>query len=193
MSASPSLFWTQVQELGIALAQGQVDGRQFRQQFLVLTRERMGCSRVSLWRFRHDPEDPQQALLLVCKATQHEDGATLARERSLRVDQYRDLVTALLPEGVRGSDDCFNDPVLQTLTQALLEHADVRSLACAALLVNGRNYGLLCAEQLGQPRHWTRQQLLDLAKLARTISLQVVRGGGLGHMDAPSLPALPTP
>lgn len=190
---SASQFWNQVQELGIALAQGQVDGRHFRQQFLLLTRERMDCSRVSLWRFREDEEDRQRPLLLVCKASQHEDGSILARERALRADQYRDCLAALQPAGVRGSDDCLNDPVLRTLAQALLDHAGVRSLACAALLVNGRNYGLLCAEQLGQPRPWTRQQLLDLAKLARTISLQVVRGGGRQHMDAPSLPALPTP
>ncbi|TDP72368.1 GAF domain-containing protein [Roseateles toxinivorans] len=191
MSASP--FWNQVQELGISLTQERIDGRNFRQQFLLLTRERMDCSRVSLWRFREDEADRQRPLLLVCKASQHEDGSILAKERSLRADQYRDCLAALQPTGVRGSDDCLNDPPLRTLAQALLEHAGVRSLACAALLVNGRTYGLLCAEQLGQPRHWTRRQLLDLAKLARTISLQVVRGGGPHHMDAPSLPALPTP
>lgn len=180
-----------MQELGIALARGEIDGRNFRQHFLQLTRRRMACSRVSLWRFRQNPEDPQGPLLLVCKASQHEDGSILARERALRDDQYRDCLAAMQAKGVRGSDDCRNDPVLRTLSQALLEQADVRSLACAALLVNGRNYGLLCAEQLGQPRHWTRQQLLDLGRLARTISLQVVRGGGLHHMEAPSLPALP--
>lgn len=190
---SASTFWNQVQDLGIALAQGEVGGRNFRQRFLQLSRERMGCSRVSLWRFRQDPDDPQGPLLLVCKAAQHEDGSPLGRERSLRADQYHDCLAAMRPKGVRGSDDCLNDPPLRTLAEVVLRHADVRSLACAALLVNGRNYGLLCAEQLGQPRHWTRQQLLDLARLARTISLQVVRGAGPKHMEAPSLPALPPP
>jgi GAF domain-containing protein len=188
MAASPSPFWNQVQELGLALTQAHVDGRSFRQRYLDLTRQRLGCSRVTLWRFRLVESRP---LLLVCKASQHQNGETLSQELALEPDAYVAYIAALQPRGVHASDDCLADASLLAFNKAYLIAADVRALAGAALVVNGRIYGMLCAEELGRTHHWSRAQQLDLAKLARTLSLQVLRGGGPGHINAPSRPALP--
>jgi hypothetical protein len=115
MAASPSPFWNQVQELGLALTQAHVDGRSFRQRYLDLTRQRLGCSRVSLWRFRLVESRP---LLLVCKASQHQNGETLSQELALEPDAYVAYIAALQPRGVHASDDCLADAGLLAFNKA---------------------------------------------------------------------------
>ncbi len=68
----------------------------------------------------------------------------------------------------------FHDPRTRDLASTYLSLFDIQSLLSAPIRQNGRLVGVLCAESIGTPRQWTRQEehLVGLLATMATLALE---------------------
>lgn len=160
-----------LRQLGLALADGQLKRQAYRLAMLNLLYRSLACSRVSLWRF--DGQAP--ALRLVCRASISAAGEDELLGQTLAQAHFHRYFAKLAREGVFACADTAREPALAALRPAYLEPQDVRALMDVSFAVNGRLYGVLCCEQQGATRAWTRKELGLLLRFGRMVSLQVAR------------------
>lgn len=161
----------QLRQLGLALADGRLKRQAYRFAMLALLREHLACTRVSLWRF----EGHGEQLRLVCRGSVAEPGQADLQGEVLSQAEFRTYFAELAREGVYACEDTFQSPVLAALRDSYLRPQDVRSLMDVSFTVNGRLYGVLCCEQVGLTRQWTRAEIATLLRFGRLVSLHVAR------------------
>lgn len=160
-----------LRQLGLALADGQLKRQAYHLAVLGLLRQRLACSRVSLWRF--DGSAP--ALRLICRASLSEAGEDELLGQTLEQGQFQLYFAQLAREGVFACADTAQEPTLAALQAVYLQPQGVRALMDVSFAVNGRLYGVLCCEQQGVARAWTRREIGLLLRFGRMVSLQLVR------------------
>lgn len=147
------------------------------------------CSSVSLWRFDGAPG----SLVLRCFAVKSQ-GALLANVDSIiRQDEFRAYFDALIETGVYISDDAGIDPTLAPMRRSYLGPFQVRSMLDAAILVNGRAYGMVCCEQADHQRHWRPDEIAGLRAIAARIARVTAAANDPALWGSPSLPLVPLP
>src|SRR5438045_3780499 len=129
---------------------GRIDRNACRSAVIDVVLARIGCQRVSMWKFEGSPG----RLNLLCFASKTAGAPLDTTERRLAQDEYRDYFNALIERGTYVSSDALRDPALAAMREAYLVPNHVRSLLDAAFLLNGRAYGMVCCEETKAPREW---------------------------------------
>jgi GAF domain-containing protein len=129
--------------------------------------ERLRCNRASLWHFEADGE----RRWLRCLAMHDEQPAASIVGTELAESDYRDYFAALSATGVFESQDALGDARLAKLRDSYLVPLNVRSVLDVAFTVNGRSFGILCCEQVGQQREWRPHDVAEIRRIGTVVSL----------------------
>lgn len=156
-----------LRQLTAAHSSGTLPADDFLQQVCVVAAERLRCNRASLWRF----ESEGATRSLRCLAMHDEQPAASIVGSELAESEYRDYFAALSETGVFESADTLNDPRLAKMRDGYLLPLNVHALLDVAFNVNGRTFGILCCEQVGEPREWRSQDVAEIRRIGTVLSL----------------------
>ena len=106
----------QLQEILGEFYAGRRDRNACRSAVIDVVLARMGCQRVSMWKF----EGGAGRLNLLCFASKTAGGELDTTERRLAQAHYRDYFNALIERGTYVSSDAMNDPALQAMREPYL-------------------------------------------------------------------------
>jgi GAF domain-containing protein len=162
---------TTVRQLGAGLVGKDLSIQAFRAGLCEALQRGFKCSQASLWRFVGEPGD----LVLRCVGMHSEARGGEESRAELREHEYDVYFSELLKRGVYASPDVLNDPNLQGLVEPYFKHTGVRSLLDVAFQANGKAFGVLCIEQVGECREWTPAEHALARQVAALISLAVAR------------------
>ena len=175
----------QLQEILGEFYAGRRDRNACRSAVIDVVLARMGCQRVSMWKF----EGGAGRLNLLCFASKTAGGELDTTERRLAQAHYRDYFNALIERGTYVSSDAMNDPALQAMREPYLVPNNVRSLLDAAFMLNGRTYGMVCCEETVAPRDWRAGDVLALRAIVTRLALLMSGIPESVLWVTPSLPA----
>jgi GAF domain-containing protein len=156
-----------LRQLAAAHVGGTLSADEFLQRVCALAADRLGCNRASLWRF--ESESGRRSLR--CLAMHDDQPAASIVGNVLVESEYRDYFAALSETGVFQSADTFADPRLARLRDSYLVPLNVRSLLGVAFNVNGRTFGILCCEQVGDQREWRSHDIAAIRRIGTVVSL----------------------
>jgi len=147
----------------------------FRRQVARALHVRFGCSLATLWCLEGEPGD--RRMLCVTSLSDRPDenlAGTVLYERELG-----EYFAALLREGIFNSPDALADERLAGLREGYLRPNAVGALLDATARINGQPIGVVCIEQRGNTRAWSKADEMDLRRAVRQISLSLSRIGEL--------------
>jgi len=156
-----------LRQLAAAHSSGALSADDFLQQVCAVSAERLRCNRASLWRF--ETEGGRRSLR--CLAMHDEQPAASIVGSELVESEYRDYFAALSETGVFESADTFGDLRLARLRDSYLVPLNVRALLAVAFNVNGRTFGILCCEQVGERREWRSHDVAEIRRIGTVLSL----------------------
>ncbi len=163
---------------------GRTDRNRARSAVLDLVLARIGCRRVSLWKFDGVGGD----LKLLCFAAKTAGGELDTTERRMTQSEYRAYFNALIERGTYVSSDAMNDPALQPMRDSYLVAHNVRSLLDAAFMLNGRAYGMVCCEETVATRDWRAGDVFSLRAIVNRLARLMSGAPESVLWDTPSLP-----
>jgi GAF domain-containing protein len=163
----PDLDAPRLQELLGQFYAGRIDRNAARQGVIDIVMARIGCARVSMWKFDGAAGD----LSLLCFASKAAGGELDLTERRLAQGEYRDYFNALIERGVFVSADAMNDPALQPMRASYLLAHHVTALLDAAFTLNGRAYGMVCCEETTSTRAWSAGDIAALRAIVTRLAL----------------------
>lgn len=163
---------------------GRIDRNTCRSGVIDIVLARIGCQRVSMWKF----EGGAGRLNLLCFASKTAGGVLDTTERRLDQDEYRDYFNALIERGTYVSSDAMNDPALQPMREPYLVANNVRSLLDAAFMLNGRAYGMVCCEETVATRDWRAGDVMALRSIVTRLALLMSGAPESALWTTPSLP-----
>jgi len=149
-----------------------------------VVRDRLGCQRVSLWKFEGTPG----SLSLLCFASKGDGGELDTSERRLHETQYRDYFNALIERGVFVAPDAMGEPALRPMREAYLVANRILSMLDAAFTLNGRAYGMICCEETRAPRLWKSTDVAALRAIVNKLALLMSGADDPVLWATPSLP-----
>lgn len=156
-----------MQEILSRFYAGRIDRDAARSGVIEVVQTRIGCARVSLWKF----EGTEGDLNLLCFAARSAGGELEVTERRLAQGEYSDYFNALIERGTFMSADAMNDPALQSMRESYLIANKVTSLLDAAFLLNGRAYGMICCEETKTTRTWSAGDVFALRAIVTRLAL----------------------
>lgn len=170
---------------------GRIDRNACRSGVIDVVLGRIGCQRVSLWKFEGTPG----RLDLLCFASKTAGGTLDTTERRLGQAEYRDYFNALIERGTYVSSDALADSALQAMREPYLVANNVRSLLDAAFMLNGRAYGMVCCEETVASRDWRAGEVMALRAIVTRLALLMSGAPESLLWTTPSLPlqSLPLP
>lgn len=166
---------TLMSELRAAAAILQDDGEnlaRYREQVAQALQRRFACSMASLWRMEGQDAGHRS---LRCVAAFSENPALSADGIELREEDFGVYLTTLLRTGVYHASQAQEDPNLAGLKDGYLVPQGVTALLDVAFRINGRLCGVLCIEQRGTARAWSKKDESDLRAAAGLIGLAIAR------------------
>jgi GAF domain-containing protein len=163
---------------------GRIERNACRSAVIDVVLARMGCQRVSMWKFEGVPD----RLNLLCFASKTGGGPLDTTERRLAQHEYRAYFNALIERGTYVSGDALNDPALAAMREPYLVPNHVRSLLDAAFLLNGRAYGMVCCEETEAPREWRAGEVMALRAIVTRLALLMSGAPESVLWTTPSLP-----
>ena len=187
--ASTRRALAQLQDTASAIYGGKMDRDDARSAVIDAIFERLGCSRVSLWRFDSAPHD----LSLLCFASKAAGGELVTTESHLLAAEYRDYFDCLVRTGTFVSVDAMADRCLMPMRESYLLANGIRSILDAAFMVNGRAYGMVCCEQTDTIRRWRPDETAALRAIVGKLALLMASAKDAVLWGAPSLPMAPFP
>ena len=178
---------SRLQDINAAFVVGKLSRNEARAAVIAVIFDRIGCSRVSLWRFDGEPG----ALSLLCFASQVAGGALDTQERRLAAAEYRDYFNALITTGMFVTDDAQADPQLQPMRDHYLVPNQVLAMLDAAFMVNGRAYGMVCCEQTDALRTWRAPEVAAVRAIVSRLARLMAGSGDPALWGSPSVPMAP--
>jgi GAF domain-containing protein len=178
---------SRLQDISSAFVVGKISRNEARSAVIQLIFDRIGCSRVSLWRFDGGPGD----LSLLCFASRAVGEALDTRERRLTATEYREYFNTLVGSGMYVSHDAQADPHLQPMRANYLVPNNVLSMLDAAFMVNGRAYGMVCCEQTDAPRTWQPTEVAAVRAIVAKLAMLMAGAGDPALWGSPSVPMTP--
>ena len=173
-----------LQDILATLYAGRTSRDEARSAVTDVVRERLGCQRVSLWKFEGTPG----SLSLLCFASKRLGGELDTSERRLHQAQYRDYFNALIERSVFVAADAMNEPALQPMREPYLVANHVVSMLDAAFTLNGRAYGMICCEETLAPRFWKTAEVAALRGIVHKLALLMSGADDPVLWATPSLP-----
>jgi len=178
---------SRLQDISSAFVAGKFNRNQARSAVIQLIFDRIGCSRVSLWRFDGEPG----ALSLLCFASRAVGEELDTRERRLTAAEYREYFNTLVDTGMYVSHDAQADPHLQPMRAHYLVPNNVLSMLDAAFMVNGRAYGMVCCEQTDALRTWRTPEVAAVRAIVSKLAMLMAGAGDPALWGSPSVPMAP--
>jgi GAF domain-containing protein len=182
---SQDLDARQLQETLGEFYAGRIDRRAVRSGVMDVILARIGCQRVSMWKFAGAPG----RLSLLCFAAKTAGGELDTGETRLAQGEYRDYFNALIERGIFVSSDAFNAPALQPMRESYLVPNNVLSMLDAAFMLNGRAYGMVCCEETKTRRDWRVADVSALRAIVARLALIMSGAPESVLWTTPSLPA----
>jgi len=181
---APEQDAARLQEITGRFYSGRITRDEARSSVIDVVLARIGCTRVSLWKFEaHEGE-----LALLCFASKVAGGALDTSERRLAQSEYRDYFNALIERGVFVSGDAMNDPALQPMREHYLVANHVMSLLDVAFTLNGRTYGMICCEETESARAWRAGHVMALRAIVTRLALLMSDAAESRLWQTPSRP-----
>jgi GAF domain-containing protein len=146
---------------------GRIDRHAVRSVVMDLILARIGCQRVSMWKFAGAPG----RLSLLCFAAKTAGGELDTGETRLAQGEYRDYFNALIERGLYVASDALAAPALQPMRANYLMPNNVLSLLDAAFMLNGRAYGMVCCEETQTQRDWRVGDVSALRAIVTRLAL----------------------
>gem|GEM_PF-779204 len=125
----------------------------------------LSVERVSIWRFTADRSAILCENLFVRSSGEHVDGMCL------RADDFPSYFQALLNHAVLPVDDARHHPHTREFRGSYLEPLGITSMLDAPVFINGILDGVLCFEQVGPVRQWSRAEETFAVAIANLVSL----------------------
>lgn len=128
--------------------------------------EALQVQRVSIWLFNADGSALVTEDLFERKSRQHSSGT------ELRQQCYPRYFAALQSNNVIAIDDAQHNPVTAEFNQDYLKPLNIHSMLDAVIVSEQGMVGIICAEQLGSPRHWQSSEqnfMTAMASVASTV------------------------
>jgi len=163
---------------------GRIDRLAVRTAVMDVILARIGCRRVSMWKFEGAPG----RLSLLCFAAKTAGGELDSGETRLAQGEYRDYFNALIERGIFVSSDAFTAPALQPMRVSYLVPNNVLSMLDAAFMLNGRAYGMVCCEETKTRRDW---RVGDVSALRAIVTRLALIMSGAPESVLGSTPSLP--
>jgi predicted signal transduction protein with EAL and GGDEF domain len=129
----------------------------------------LDVSRVSFWTF----EEPQQ--IIRCEHLYRADKNTPMGPTLLRRSDFPNYFGSLCQQLVIAASQARTDPRTSELTHDYLQLLDVVSILDVPVRAFGRYLGVLCHEQVGEERAWTREDETFAAAVATQVALAFER------------------
>jgi GAF domain-containing protein len=145
------------------------------------------CNRVSLWRF--DVTDGVRALR--CFLYQVAGKTPVADDTVLDEDQFRDYFSALVLSGIFVSNDAQTDDRLKAMRAVYLDIHHIGASLDVPVIINGRAYGMVCCEQVGERRVWTERALLAARQTVTHAGLLLANERSIQLASLGSIPMAP--
>jgi GAF domain-containing protein len=186
MTSTPHSM-ARLQDISAAFYTGKIDRDEARSRVIDVVFARLACSRVSLWRFDGEADD----LSLLCFAAKSAGGPLITTGSTLRGAEYRDYFAGLVKNGTYVVADAMADPNLQPMRSNYLLPNRVRSMLDAAVMVNGRAYGMVCCEQTDAMRQWRVDEIAALRAITGKLALLMAGAADAALRASPSLPLAP--
>ena len=164
---------------------GRIDRRAVRSGVMDVILARIGCQRVSMWKFEGAPG----RLSLLCFAAKTAGGELDAGETRLAQGEYRDYFNALIERGIFVSSDALAAPALQPMRESYLLPNNVLSMLDAAFMLNGRAYGIMSCEETTSRRDWRVAEVSALRAIVTRLALIMSGAPESVLWTTPSLPA----
>jgi len=130
----------------------------------------LACERASIWFY--DEVKSEIAIFDLFEKTprRHSSG------KILKAKQFPAYFNYLLEERVLPAHDAVTDPNTYEFSESYFKPLGITSLLDAPIRVGGKMVGVLCNEQVGNPRVWTSEEQIFAASLAdiiaRTIEIE---------------------
>ena len=163
---------------------GRIDRPAVRSAVMEVVLARIGCQRVSMWKFEGTPG----RLSLLCFAAKTASGKVDFSETRLAQSEYRDYFNALIERGIYVSGDALDTPALQPMRESYLVPHDVRSKLDAAFMLNGRAYGIMSCEETTARRDWRVAEVSALRAIVTRLALIMSGAPESVVWTTPSLP-----
>lgn len=160
-----------LRQVGTQFADGKIDHPTARQQLVSLIREHFQCSRVSYWNM--DGEQGQRTM--ECVVTCGVEAPSHAPGRRILEADAPGYFDALSKARMYVCEDTLVDANFAALRERYRQPGASRALLDAALSTNGKLIGVLCLEQVGEARRWTRPEVMASMRFATAISMFVAR------------------
>lgn len=173
-----------LQEILSQFYAGRIDRNEARTSVIDVVLARIGCARVSMWKF----DGAEGDLNLLCFAAKTAGGELDVTERRLAQSEYRDYFNALIERGTFVSVDAMSDPALQAMRESYLLPSNVKSLLDAAFMLNGRAYGMVCCEETAAPRAWRAGDVFALRAIVTRLALLMSAAADSVLWSTPSRP-----
>jgi GAF domain-containing protein len=186
MTSTPNAL-ASLQHISGAFYAGKIDRDEARSRVIDVVFARLGCSRVSLWRFDGGADD----LSLLCFAAKSAGGPLITTGSTLHGSEYRDYFGGLVKNGTYVATDALADANLQPMRANYLLPNRVCSMLDAAVMVNGRAYGMVCCEQTDSIRQWRADEVAALRAITGKLALLMAGAADDALRASPSLPMAP--
>jgi GAF domain-containing protein len=157
--------------VGAQFADGKIDHAETRRRLVALIQSHFQCSRVSYWEFSGEPGERVMRCIVSCGV----ETASHAVGKCFFEADAPGYIASLASKRMYVCEDTLSDPNLQNLRDRFLLPGASRALLDAALAANGKLIGVLCCEQVGEVRKWTRPEIMAAMKFANAISMFIAR------------------
>jgi GAF domain-containing protein len=161
----------QMRLVGTQFADGKIDHAETRRRLVALIQGHFQCSRVSYWEFSGEPGERVMQCIVACGV---ETASHVVGKRFFETDAP-DYIDSLARKRMYVCEDTLSDPNLMSVRDRFLLPGASRALLDAALAANGKLIGVLCCEQVGEVRKWTRPEIMAAMKFANAISMFIAR------------------
>jgi GAF domain-containing protein len=161
----------QVRLVGSQFADGGITHEEARLRLVTLLKEHFDCSRVSYWTFSGEPGQRVMECV-VMSGVQAESHRVGRRFNEADAPEY---IASLARRTMYVCEDTLADPNFEAVRERFMQPGASRALLDAALSANGKLIGVLCCEQVGATRQWTRPEIVAAMKFATGISMYIAR------------------
>jgi signal transduction histidine kinase len=128
--------------------------------------ETLRVERVGIWLYIHGRTAIRCFDLYQSSRREHSEGAVL------NADDFPEYFEALEKQRAIAAIEALTDPRTRRLKNAYLDPLGVISLLDAPIFRGGQVVGVVCHEQVGAPRHWTREECDFAASVADSVALK---------------------
>ncbi len=123
--------------------------------------------RASIWRKSDDGQSIECIDLFESVSGQHSAGFNMSRQ------DYPAYFEAIDNDVVIQAEDAHNDPATRQFTRTYLEPLGIASMLDVPVFVHGRNWGVICCEQLNKKRHWRSEQVAYVTAVGGLAALAI--------------------